>query len=336
MSRNDSMARTLGYSKEELIGMHITQSLTKESLEKDFKPNWGKFLTNGEISLDSNFLTKKGKEICCEMKAIAVYDSDGNYVGSKGVHCNITERKQLEAELLVKNEVFEASITANSTSDNEGILTYVNSAFIKIFGYENKEEALGKPISDFLKFEDEAMNIITALNETGVWAGEYTGLRKDKTTFAAYGLATIIKDRSGDTIGYQSAVQDISDRKRMEELLKKSEEKYSSVVENSMDGIIVLQKGIIKFLNQAILDLSGYNLEELIDKEFETLLSPEYRKFVMNMHQARLAGKDVPSMYEIEIIRKNGISVPIEVSNTIITYGGEKATSRRLGQGAQI
>ena len=118
---NDSMARTLGYSKEELIGMHITQSLTKESLEKDFKPNWGKFLTNGEISLDSNFLTKKGKEICCEMKAIAVYDSDGNYVGSKGVHCNITERKQLEAELLVKNEVFEASITANSTSDNEGI-----------------------------------------------------------------------------------------------------------------------------------------------------------------------------------------------------------------------
>ena len=170
------------------------------------------------------------------------------------------------------------------------------------------------------------MNIITALNETGVWAGEYTGLRKDKTTFAAYGLATIIKDRSGDTIGYQSAVQDISDRKRMEELLKKSEEKYSSVVENSMDGIIVLQKGIIKFLNQAILDLSGYNLEELIDKEFETLLSPEYRKFVMNMHQARLAGKDVPSMYEIEIIRKNGISVPIEVSNTIITYGGEKAT----------
>jgi PAS domain S-box-containing protein len=236
------------------------------------------------------------------------------------------ERKQLEAELLVKNEVFEASITANSTSDNEGILTYVNSAFIKIFGYENKEEAVGKPISDFLKFEDEAMNVITALNETGVWDGEYTGLRKDKTTFAAYGLATIIKDKSGDRIGYQSAVLDITDRKRMEETLRESEEKYSSVVGNSMDGIVILQKGIIKFLNQAILDLSGYNLDELIDKEFEHLLSPEYRKLVMDRHQSRLAGKDVPSMYEMGIIRKDGISVPIEVSTSTITFGGEEAT----------
>jgi PAS domain S-box-containing protein len=112
----------------------------------------------------------------------------------------------------------------------------------------------------------------------------------------------------------------------MEEILKESEEKYSSVVENSMDGIIVLQKGIIKFLNPALLDLSGYNLEELIDKEFETLLSPEYRKLVMDRYQARLAGKDVPSMYEVEIIRKDGISVPIEVNSTIITYGDEEAT----------
>jgi PAS domain S-box-containing protein len=112
----------------------------------------------------------------------------------------------------------------------------------------------------------------------------------------------------------------------MEENLRESEEKYSSVVENSIDGIIVLQKGIIKFFNQAVLNLIGYNLEELIDREFENLLSPEYRKLIMNRYQARLAGKDVPSLYEMEIIRKDGISVPIEVSNTTITYRGEKAT----------
>ncbi|MBA7549740.1 putative diguanylate cyclase DgcE [subsurface metagenome] len=120
--------------------------------------------------------------------------------------------------------------------------------------------------------------------------------------------------------------RDVTAKKRAEKELRESEEKYSSVVKNSLDGIIVLQKGIIKFLNQAILDLSGYNLEELIDKEFESLLSPEYRKLVMNRYQARLAGKETPSIYEMEIIRKDGISVPIEVSNTTIIYGGEKAT----------
>jgi len=62
---------------------------------------------------------------------------------------DITERQRAEAELLLKDLVFEASITANSISDNHGILTHVNSAFIKIWGYENAEEAVGKPISDF-------------------------------------------------------------------------------------------------------------------------------------------------------------------------------------------
>jgi PAS domain S-box-containing protein len=98
------------------------------------------------------------------------------------------------------------------------------------------------------------------------------------------------------------------------------------MVENSTDGIVVVQKGIIKFLNPPLLDLSGYHSEELMDKGFETLLSPEYRKLIMDRYQARLAGKEVPSMYEMEIIRKDGVSVPIEASSTTITYGGDTAT----------
>jgi PAS domain-containing protein len=52
-----------------------------------------------------------------------VRDQGGDVIGAVEVALDITEGKQIEAELLVKNEVFEASITANSTSDNEGILT---------------------------------------------------------------------------------------------------------------------------------------------------------------------------------------------------------------------
>ena len=111
---NDSMARTLGYSKEELIGMHITQLLSKESLEKDFKPNWGKFLTNGKISLEATFLTKEGKEIYCEMKAVAVYDGDGNYAGGRAVHRDITERKRMEQELVEDGRKLEQASQAKS------------------------------------------------------------------------------------------------------------------------------------------------------------------------------------------------------------------------------
>jgi len=106
---NDSMARTLGYSKEELIGMHVTQVLKRETMEKDFKVNWDKFVTNGEISLEAIFLTKEGKEICCEIKTLAVYDSDGNYVGSRAVYRDITERKRMEQELVEKTAQAEAA-----------------------------------------------------------------------------------------------------------------------------------------------------------------------------------------------------------------------------------
>ena len=322
---NPGWLKTLGYDREKVIGKWFGDFLHSE-WKPHFKKNFQEFKKRGYVhDVQFKIRHRNGHYLDISFEGRIGYHPDGKFKQTYCVFQEITERKQLEAELLVKNEVFEASITANSISDNKGILTYVNNAFIRIWDYENKDEVVGKPISDFFKLKDKAMNITNALKKTGVWEGEYIGLRKDKTTFIAYGLATIIKDRSGDNIGYQSAVLDISDRKRMEETLKESEEKYSSVVENSQDGIIVLRKGIIKFLNQTLLDLTGYNLEELIDKEFEKLLTPEYRKLVKNMHHARLAGKDVLSIYELEIIRKDGIVIPIEVSNTTITYKDEKA-----------
>ncbi|MBN1763349.1 MAG: PAS domain S-box protein [Methanomicrobia archaeon] len=95
---NQSMARTLRYSGEELLGMPITQLLSKESLEKDFKPNWEEFITEGKISLGTTFATKDGEEIYGEIKVVAVYDSDGEYAGSRAVFRDLTERKQAEEE----------------------------------------------------------------------------------------------------------------------------------------------------------------------------------------------------------------------------------------------
>ena len=128
----------------------------------------------------------------------------------------IRDRKKSEAELIVKNLVFESAITANSISNQKGILTSVNKTFLKTWGYENKADVLGKPIAQFLKYEDQAKKIIFSLDETGSWEGEFTALKKGGSTFTAYGLATTIHDFSENITGYQSSVFDISDRKKME------------------------------------------------------------------------------------------------------------------------
>jgi len=100
---NESMARTLGYSKEEMIGMHITKVLSKGKKGKVFKSELKELVTTGEITMETVWVTKDGKEIRGELKVVASYDSDGKYAGSKGVLRDITKHKQA-IEVLRKRE----------------------------------------------------------------------------------------------------------------------------------------------------------------------------------------------------------------------------------------
>jgi len=116
---NESMARTLGYSKEELIGMNVPQILGKEVSRKGFKLNRKELVTTGEITKETVWVTRDGKEIYGELKVVAVYDSDGKYAGSRGILRNITKYKQAidalrgrERELEINTRILEELNTA--------------------------------------------------------------------------------------------------------------------------------------------------------------------------------------------------------------------------------
>ncbi len=95
---NESMARTLGYSKKELMGMYIGEILSKKILDETYMPNAEILVSKGEISPENIFLTKDNKEIYGEIKLTAFYDSAGNFAGSRGVFRDLSEHKQAEEE----------------------------------------------------------------------------------------------------------------------------------------------------------------------------------------------------------------------------------------------
>jgi len=214
---NERICEMTGYSEEELIGQNARVLYpSDEDYEYVGRKKYKQIRDHDTGTVETRWKRKDGFIIDVLLSSTPMDLGDL----SKGVTftaLDITERRKTEAELQLKNLVFETAITANSTADNEGVLTHVNNAFIRTWGYENKEEAVGKSISEFFKFEDEGKKIITALNEAGKWEGEYTALKKDGTTFAAYGLGTIIKDESGNAIGYQSSVLDISEQRLAQE-----------------------------------------------------------------------------------------------------------------------
>ena len=101
---NDSFARTLGYSKEETVGMHITKILHERSVKERFKPKFRELIDKGKIDLQTTWISKNGKEIYGEEKVVAVYDSKGRFTGTRGVLRDITKRKLTEKALREKEE----------------------------------------------------------------------------------------------------------------------------------------------------------------------------------------------------------------------------------------
>ncbi len=230
-----------------------------------------------------------------------------------------SEHKRAEQELLLRNLIFEASITANSIADIEGILTHANSSFIRTWGYENKEEVIGKPISDFLKFEHETRKIITALNENNEWAGEYTALRRDGTTFNAYAQATIVIDESGNTIGYQSTVLDITERKRAEEALRESEERYRNILESIEEGYYEVDiAGNFTFFNDSMSELLGYSKDELKGMNNRRYTDEENAKILYRaFNKVYTTGKPMKE-FDWAVIRKDGNRRFAEASVSLI------------------
>ena len=109
-------------------------------------------------------------------------------------------------------------------------------------------------------------------------------------------------------------------RIRNEEELRRSEKKYSALVENTTDGIIILQNGEIRFANIASLNLAGYHPEEMVGNNFLDFVAPRSRELVMKRYAARIIGNEVPPIYEMSILKKDGSEVPVEVNAGLIEF----------------
>jgi len=119
--------------------------------------------------------------------------------------------------------------------------------------------------------------------------------------------------------------KDITDQKLAEEVLKKSEEKYSAVVENSNDGIIIYKKGEIVYSNQVIQRDLGYSGDEMNERDIFDIIAPEYREEVIERNKKRFSGKEAQELTEIELLRKNSSRFPVEINTSVFNYERETA-----------
>ena len=115
------------------------------------------------------------------------------------------------------------------------------------------------------------------------------------------------------------------EHKRMEEVLRESEEKYSKLVENSLTGMYIDQDEKIVFANNRLADIYRYPREELIGIESWRLVHPEDRSLTDKTRARRLKGEEAPPEYEARGLTKDGEAIWIKRRNTSIEYKGRPA-----------
>ncbi|HXZ30503.1 MAG TPA: PAS domain S-box protein [Dehalococcoidia bacterium] len=101
---------------------------------------------------------------------------------------------------------------------------------------------------------------------------------------------------------------------------KKAEEKYTTLVERSNDGIIIIQDGLVKFANSKMIEMTGFSLKEATGKPFLEFVSPKYQASVTENYQRRVSGEKAPNNYEIEVLTKDGSLIPVEINASRIEY----------------
>jgi PAS domain S-box-containing protein len=155
----------------------------------------------------------------------------------------------------------------------------------------------------------------------------------------------VFRDKNGKTLSYEGAMLDITERKRTEKALSESQEAYRVSIENSNDGITILQGDTCLYANKQFVKMFEYDsVDEAIGKSIKPTIHPDDIEMVSDIINRRQLGEPVPSRYEFKGITKKGNMLYVGVSAASITYRGMSVyliylrdiTERKLAEEALV
>ncbi len=140
-------------------------------------------------------------------------------------------------------------------------------------------------------------------------------------------LEELVRERTAELARANEVLelQEKESRKAVE-ALRESENRYKAVIDNAQEGIVVVQDKILKLANPQVMVIVGYTEEELKSLPFIEFIHPDDREMVMGIHLRRFKGEEIPGVYEIRIIDKQGKTKWLENNGLMIEWGGRPAT----------
>ncbi|MBN1473750.1 MAG: PAS domain S-box protein [Syntrophaceae bacterium] len=287
---NDTECRITGYSRDELIGNDSRLFADKNNYRTLYRLFVDVYKTAKPITAhDIELATKDGKRAIHEISVSLIKNKNGNISGFRGISREITERKLAEEALRQSEEkyrtIIESINDAYYETDLSGNLIFLNDMLCKYLGY-SREELTGKNsrfFQDDINFQ-KTVQFYTQVYQTGVPSIlEMECINKDGSK-GIYELSlSLIEDKDGKKTGFRGISRDTTKRRKMESLLKQSEEKYRTILEEMNDGYFEVDlAGKYTFVTETNARLIKYTSEELMGKQSSSYMVKEDIPIVNN------------------------------------------------------
>jgi PAS domain S-box-containing protein len=321
---NSSFCRIVEYTSEELQEKSFLDLVAPEDRERLLEYHKQRMEgSRHQMIYEARGVTKSGRIIHFELNTSYL-----EYNGRPATFIIMrdqSERKKLEENLRTSEQKYRKLFEAESDAiflieKMTGRILDANKAASRIYGYSH-EEFLTLQNTD-VSAEPELTQDATV--EDAIYIPVRYHRKKDGSVFPVEITAGIteLENRPVHIV----TVRDITRRLVMEEALRKSEEQNRKLVQSLQEGLFVIQDEKFVFVNQAIVTILGYSVDEMIGRSFFDVIPPEKMELSRMMNEERRNGIQGSWSYEHALLHKDGITrIPVILSTNLSEFDGKPA-----------
>ncbi len=336
---NDAACDMIGCSREDIKTLNYRGIVSEETARKMFAVYNGIYKTgNPQTLLDFEIIRRDGSRMLLELNAMLMRNNLGMPTGFRVMSRDVTARRRAEEDLRRSEERYR-SILDNITegyfeSNLVGDIVFVNDSGLAMIGYDR--EALYRiNYRNFSTPQTKARLQETFgevfLSGTHSKMDDYEIIRQDGSVRIHQLSVGLIRDAEGNPMGFRTVARDVTEKKQAEEFLRRSEEKYRTIMDNIMEGYIEHDMtGNFTFANDAACTMMGYPREELMTMNCKQIVTPRTAK-TMEQIAADIVVTGAPQkLVDYEVIRKDGTCRIHQHNLSLIRDGEGKALGLRV------
>ncbi len=326
----DKDIRSLRLSRnyEQMLGMPLGQALGK-NMDELFPGDLAKSIVE-----DDKRILKEGQLVLVEEELNGrVYETtkfpvyiDGSPEMLAGFTVDITERKRAQEALLQSERKYRSLIETLNVgifvTTLNGKFLQANSALAKMYGYDNLDEFMKLRAQKLYAHVSDRKNIVTQLHKHGfVRNKEIVSTRKDGSTFWISLSAVLQHNEAGQATGLLGSISDITERKRSEELIQKSEKRFRSLIENSNDALTLLAAdGTVLYEGPTVGRITGYDPNERVGKNSLESIYPDDLPLVQKTFESLLASAGNVVTARFRSVKRDGTIWWTEANSTNLLH----------------